>query len=36
MQWPDAKVGMMDADLAVKIMYADASADELAEKAKGI
>ena len=32
--WPDAKVGMMDADLAVKIMYADASADELAEKAK--
>ena len=25
---------MMDADLAVKIMYADASADELAEKAK--
>ena len=32
--WPDAKVGMMDADLAVKIMYADASADELTEKAK--
>ena len=32
--WPDAKVGMMDADLAVKIMYVDASADELAEKAK--
>lgn len=32
--WSDAKVGMMDADLAAKIMYADASAEELAEKAK--
>ncbi len=32
--WPDTKVGMMDASLAAKIMYADASADELAEKAK--
>lgn len=32
--WKDAKVGMMDAELAVKIMYADASADVLAEKAK--
>lgn len=32
--WKDAKVGMMDAGLAVKIMYADASADVLAEKAK--
>lgn len=32
--WPDAKVGMMDAELAAKIMYADATADVLAEKAK--
>lgn len=32
--WSDAKVGMMEAELAAKIMYADASADELAEKAK--
>ncbi len=32
--WKDAKVGMMDAELAAKIMYADASADVLAEKAK--
>ena len=32
--WPDAKVGMMDANLAAKIMYADASADVIAEKAK--
>lgn len=32
--WSDAKVGMMDAELAAKIMYADASADELAKKAK--
>ena len=32
--WPDAKVGMMDATLAAKIMYADASADVIAEKAK--
>ena len=32
--WPDAKVGMMDASLAAKIMYADASADVLAEKTK--
>ena len=32
--WADAKVGMMDAELAAKIMYADASADVLAEKAK--
>lgn len=32
--WSDAKVGMMDAELAAKIMYADASADVLAEKAK--
>ncbi|MBP3487987.1 MAG: carboxyl transferase [Roseburia sp.] len=32
--WTDAKVGMMDAELAAKIMYADASADELAAKAK--
>jgi len=31
--WADAKVGMMDADMAAKIMYADASADVLAEKA---
>ncbi len=32
--WPDAKIGMMDAELAAKIMYADASADVLSEKAK--
>lgn len=32
--WADAKVGMMEAELAAKIMYADASADVLAEKAK--
>ena len=32
--WPDAKVGMMDAKSAAKIMYADASADVLDEKAK--
>ncbi len=32
--WPDAKVGMMDASLAAGIMYADASADVIAEKAK--
>lgn len=32
--WPDAKVGMMDADLAAKIMYADADANVIAEKAK--
>lgn len=31
--WPDTKVGMMDAKLAAKIMYADASADVLDEKA---
>lgn len=32
--WPDAKVGTMEAELAAKIMYADASADVLAQKAK--
>lgn len=32
--WPDAKIGMMEAQLAAKIMYADAAADVLAEKAK--
>ena len=32
--WEDAKIGMMDGELAAKIMYADASADELAAKAK--
>ena len=31
--WPDTKVGMMDAKLAAKIMYADASSDVLDEKA---
>lgn len=31
--WPDTKVGMMDAKMAAKIMYADASADELDKKA---
>ena len=32
--WPTAEIGMMEADLAAKIMYADADADKLAEKAK--
>lgn len=32
--WPEARIGMMDAAQAAKIMYADASADELAKKAK--
>lgn len=31
--WDNAKVGMMDASLAAKIMYADADADTLKEKA---
>lgn len=31
--WPNTKVGMMDAKLAAKIMYADASAEELDAKA---
>ena len=32
--WPNAKTGMMDAKLAAGIMYADADAAELEEKAK--
>lgn len=32
--WKDAKIGMMDAEQAAKIMYENASADELSEKAK--
>ena len=32
--WTDSKIGMMDAELAAKIMYADASADEISKKAK--
>ena len=32
--WPDAKIGMMEAELAAKIMYADESADVIREKAK--
>ena len=32
--WPDAKIGMMDAKLAAGIMYPDASADVIDEKAK--
>ena len=32
--WSEAKIGMMDAELAAKIMYADASADVISEKAK--
>ena len=32
--WKDAKIGMMDAGQAAKILYADASADVLAEKAQ--
>lgn len=31
--WPDAKIGMMDASMAAKLMYADAPASELEEKA---
>ena len=31
--WPTSKVGMMDASLAAKIMYADASSEEQAKKA---
>jgi len=31
--WPNAKVGMMDAKMAAKIMYPDADADLLKEKA---
>ena len=31
--WPQAEIGMMEADLAAKIMYADADADTLKEKA---
>ncbi len=32
--WPDAKIGMMDAELAVKIMYPDAGAETLGQKAE--
>ena len=32
--WPEAEIGMMDAKLAAKIMYADADASVLDEKAK--
>ena len=31
--WPNAEIGMMDADLAAKIMYADADAATIKEKA---
>lgn len=31
--WPDTEIGMMDAGLAAKIMYADADAEVLKEKA---
>ena len=31
--WPTAEIGMMEADMAAKIMYADADADTLKEKA---
>lgn len=31
--WPESEIGMMEADLAAKIMYADADADTLKEKA---
>ncbi len=31
--WPDAEIGMMDAELAAKIMYADSGADTQKEKA---
>ncbi len=32
--WPDAKIGMMEPELAAKIMYADEGADVIAQKAK--
>ena len=32
--WPTAEIGMMEADLAAKIMYADADAETINEKAK--
>lgn len=31
--WPDARIGMMDASMAAKLMYPQASASELEEKA---
>ena len=31
--WPDAEIGMMEASLAAKIMYADSDADTIKEKA---
>ena len=31
--WPDAEIGMMDANQAAKIMYADADAATIREKA---
>ena len=31
--WPDAQIGMMDASMAAKIMYADADMAEISEKA---
>lgn len=31
--WPDARIGAMDASMAAKILYPDASAQELSEKA---
>ncbi len=31
--WPNAEIGMMDANLAAKIMYADADAEEMSKKA---
>ena len=31
--WPSAEIGMMDADLAAKIMYADQDAGTIKEKA---
>ena len=31
--WPDAEIGMMESDMAAKIMYADADAETLKEKA---
>lgn len=32
--WPETEIGTMDADLAAKIMYADADADTIKEKAE--
>ena len=32
--WPTAEIGMMESDMAAKIMYADAASEVLKEKAE--